>query len=70
MADTLSYERNLEFVAMAWRLKHKCILIMYCTWSYTFRSAGAILFVNVPATIITSACLGDALNTIPNLSIS
>jgi hypothetical protein len=28
------------------------------------------LFVNVPATIIKSDCLGDALKIIPNLSIS
>lgn len=32
---------------------------------YTFRKAGAILFVSVPATIITSDCLGDARNRIP-----
>ena len=28
------------------------------------------MFVNVPATIIKSDCLGEALNIIPNLSIS
>jgi hypothetical protein len=31
---------------------------------------GAILFVKVPATIITSACLGEARITIPNRSMS
>jgi len=36
----------------------------------TFLKAEAILLVRVPATIITSDCLGEALNTIPNLSIS
>ena len=36
----------------------------------TFLKAGAILLVSVPATIITSLCLGLALKTIPNLSIS
>lgn len=38
--------------------------------SYNLRNTGAILFVNVPATIIRSACLGDARNIIPNRSIS
>ena len=37
------------------------------TWSYTFLKAGAILLVRVPATMITSACLGDARNTMPYL---
>uniref|UniRef100_A0A182IXX9 Uncharacterized protein n=1 Tax=Anopheles atroparvus TaxID=41427 RepID=A0A182IXX9_ANOAO len=39
-------------------------------WSYTLRKAGAILFVSVPATMITSACRGEARNTTPNRSIS
>ena len=39
-------------------------------WSYAFRNADAILFVSVPATIKTSACLGDALGAAPNLSTS
>ena len=34
----------------------------------TLRRAGAILFVKVPATIITSDCLGDARGAAPNLS--
>ena len=38
--------------------------------SYKRRIVGAILFVKVPATIITSACLGEARITIPNRSIS
>lgn len=36
----------------------------------TFLKAGAILLVSVPATMMTSACLGLALNTTPNLSMS
>ncbi len=40
------------------------------TWSYTLRSAGAILFVNVPATIMTSLCRGLGRKIIPNLSRS
>ena len=36
----------------------------------TFRMAGAILFETVPATIMTSDCLGLALNTTPNRSMS
>lgn len=36
----------------------------------TLLRAGAILFVTVPATIITSDCLGVARNTTPNRSIS
>ena len=39
-------------------------------WSYTFRKAGAILFVSVPATIITSDCLGEPRGAAPNLSKS
>jgi hypothetical protein len=39
-------------------------------WSYTLRSAGAILFVSVPATIITSDWRGDARKTTPNRSWS
>ena len=35
-----------------------------------FLKAGAILFVKVPATIITSDCLGEALGAAPNLSKS
>ena len=35
-----------------------------------FLRAGAILFVKVPATIITSDCLGEALGAAPNLSRS
>ena len=38
--------------------------------SPTLRNAGAILFVTVPATIISSDCLGLALNTTPNRSMS
>jgi hypothetical protein len=38
--------------------------------SYKRLSAGAILFVNVPAIISKSACLGVGLNIIPNLSKS
>lgn len=38
--------------------------------SLTFRRAGAILLVNVPATIMTSACRGLALNTTPKRSMS
>jgi len=38
--------------------------------SYILRSAGAILLVNVPATIIKSACLGVGLKITPNLSKS
>ena len=38
--------------------------------SYNLRKHGAILLVNVPATIIKSDCLGEALNIIPNRSIS
>lgn len=36
----------------------------------TLRSAGAILLVSVPATIITSACRGLARNTTPKRSMS
>lgn len=36
----------------------------------TFRRAGAILLVSVPATIMTSACRGLALNTTPKRSMS
>ena len=39
-------------------------------WSYTLRSAGAILFVNVPATIMMSDCLGLARKTTPRRSWS
>ncbi|KAG4221014.1 hypothetical protein PC116_g30509 [Phytophthora cactorum] len=39
-------------------------------WSYTCRSAGAILFVSVPATIMMSDCRGDARKIIPSLSWS
>src|SRR5664279_4487124 len=39
-------------------------------WSYTLRSAGAILLHNVPATIITSDCLGLGRNTTPKRSRS
>jgi sulfopyruvate decarboxylase TPP-binding subunit len=42
----------------------------FAVCSYSLRRAGAILLVSVPATIIKSACLGDALNIIPNLSKS
>jgi hypothetical protein len=38
--------------------------------SYNLLIAGAILFVNVPATIIKSDCLGLALKITPNLSQS
>lgn len=38
--------------------------------SYNRRRHGAILLVRVPATIIRSACLGEARNIIPNLSMS
>merc|ERR1719266_202166 len=38
--------------------------------SYTLLKAGAILLVKVPATIMTSACLGDALKTTPYRSMS
>jgi hypothetical protein len=38
--------------------------------SYSRRKQGAILLVSVPATIIKSACLGDARKIIPNRSIS
>lgn len=38
--------------------------------SLTFRRAGAILLVSVPATIMTSACRGLALNTTPKRSMS
>jgi hypothetical protein len=38
--------------------------------SYNRLKTGAILLVNVPATIIKSECLGEALKIIPNLSIS
>ena len=38
--------------------------------SYNLLKTGAILFVKVPATIIKSECLGEALKIIPNLSIS
>jgi hypothetical protein len=34
------------------------------------RNAGAILLVSVPATIITSACLGDARGAKPKRSAS
>lgn len=44
--------------------------IYFITWSYTLRRAGAILFVNVPATMMTSAWRGEARKTTPNLSIS
>ena len=40
------------------------------SWSYNLRIKGAILLVNVPATKIKSEWRGDALNKIPNLSIS
>ena len=40
------------------------------TWSYTFRRAGAILFVSVPATIMTSLCLGLGRKIIPKRSKS
>src|ERR1700749_4848368 len=39
-------------------------------WSYTLRSAGAILLVSVPATIITSDCRGEARGAKPNRSTS
>jgi hypothetical protein len=39
-------------------------------WSYTLRSGGAILFVSVPATIITSLWRGDARKTMPKRSRS
>ena len=39
-------------------------------WLYILRSAGAILLVNVPATIIRSAWRGVGLNTTPYLSKS
>ena len=39
-------------------------------WSYTCRSAGAILFVSVPATIITSDWRGEARKMIPRRSWS
>jgi hypothetical protein len=39
-------------------------------WSYTRRSAGAILLVSVPATIMTSDCLGDGRKMIPKRSRS
>lgn len=39
-------------------------------WSYKRRNAGAILLVNVPATIIRSDCLGLARKITPNLSKS
>src|SRR6056297_3894325 len=39
-------------------------------WSYTLRSAGAILLQSVPATIITSDWRGLGLNTTPNRSRS
>lgn len=38
--------------------------------SYSLRKHGAILLVKVPATIIISDCLGEALNIIPKRSIS
>ena len=38
--------------------------------SYSLRKTGAILFVRVPATIIRSDCLGEALKIIPKRSIS
>lgn len=44
--------------------------VKICTWSYTFLRAGAILLVNVPATIMTSDCLGLGLKMMPNLSKS
>jgi hypothetical protein len=37
-------------------------------YSVPFLKAGAILFVNVPATIMTSLCLGLARNTTPSRS--
>ena len=40
------------------------------TWSYTFRSAGAILLVSVPATIMTSLCRGLGLKMMPKRSRS
>ncbi len=39
-------------------------------WSYTLRSAGAILLVSVPATIITSLCRGLARGMTPKRSRS
>src|SRR3990172_8185266 len=40
-------------------------------WSYTWRSTGAIFWETRPATIIRSACRGDARNTsMPNLARS
>src|SRR6185437_13527048 len=39
-------------------------------WSYTLRSAGAILLVSVPATIITSLCRGEARGMMPRRSRS
>lgn len=42
----------------------------YAIWSYTILKAGAILFVTVPATMMISDCLGDALKMIPSLSWS
>ena len=38
--------------------------------SYNRRKHGAILFVKVPATIIKSACRGEARNIMPNRSMS
>jgi len=39
-------------------------------WSYTLRSAGAILLTSVPATIMTSDCRGLGLKMIPKRSWS
>ena len=39
-------------------------------WSYTLRSAGAILLVSVPATIITSDWRGEARGAKPKRSMS
>ena len=46
------------------------VMIVAGTLTNKMAPAGAILFVKVPATIITSDCLGDALGAAPNLSRS
>jgi hypothetical protein len=53
------------------RFRHLIVSIrlVISEMEYTLRRAGAILFVSVPATIITSLCLGLARNTIPYVLI-
>ena len=53
-----------------WRTTHRDHVARFRHLVVTLRSAGAILLVSVPATIITSDCLGDARGAKPKRSAS